>query len=715
MADAKWFQVPGVMTSKGKRFYAAVRIVDNGGMLNLNTAFKFDPNDPDYSNVDGSSLRQVNALAMVNETYLQDARANNGANAAAAKDLVAYEKDVIWQYLDVKNLPGGFPSPYTPFDISDELELRYRYLLDQAQTRTRVELCGPFGGRSVPVYRDLDTWYPEVVGGKGYDHRHIATTYNMDRILTPRPVALEDGTKRTKMVNVNTTDEFTLRSAVTAALLDANPAADPQTIAETAAQITANLRDYVDDDDQVTVIAGLSSPYLGFEQPCVYISEVACNQVRVQGTVHSSYAIELYRPYFEDKDPNTDEWKLVIDNPSTTTDIEVSFTWSGSRRFHVILAEDAQAKLSDKYLTFTDGEEPVDTMPRYAYNRGDYKGVPQNLDPSWFKIESGAVISLRRSIVGVPNPPYLDFVRVLDGWMKVDDGPRSLQRDISPHKCVRRLWSPVTLVLTPGLGNASGQYVDVNQPQTIQAHPANKTLTNIGELGRIFRRNAYGIQPEWQEKDVLVDVNDPNYARLFNYLTVMDPAQHTARADETRIMGRININTAPAFVLAQLPWMSYQGLPATAPSAAAATQAVKMQQASAAYDPNLALARGQEIVANRRSQGGPYRSTGDLMRVSSLHYPLMTDRVGNGINDIPRGPDLTPDTALDDFEERDLIFTRISDLITVRSDVFTAYVLVRIGETGPQRRIIAVLDRSGVTAAGGKVRILAHHPVPDPR
>ena len=47
VADAKWFQVPGVMTSKGKPFYAAVRIIDNGGMLNLNTGFKFDPNDPE--------------------------------------------------------------------------------------------------------------------------------------------------------------------------------------------------------------------------------------------------------------------------------------------------------------------------------------------------------------------------------------------------------------------------------------------------------------------------------------------------------------------------------------------------------------------------------------------------------------------------------------------------------------------------------------------
>ena len=92
---------------------------------------------------------------------------------------------------------------------------------------------------------------------------------------------------------------------------------------------------------------------------------------------------------------------------------------------------------------------------------------------------------------------------------------------------------------------------------------------------------------------------------------------------------------------------------------------------------------------------------------------LDSDLVGNGHNDMPRGPDLTPDTALDDFEERDLIFTRISDLVTVRSDVFTAY------RPGPDRRAgpaedatIAIFDRSRVDSAGDKVRTPRPHPCP---
>jgi hypothetical protein len=84
--------------------------------------------------------------------------------------------------------------------------------------------------------------------------------------------------------------------------------------------------------------------------------------------------------------------------------------------------------------------------------------------------------------------------------------------------------------------------------------------------------------------------------------------------------------------------------------------------------------------------------------------------------DLTTFPDLTPgDGAGGDFEERDIIFSRISNLITVRSDVFTAYILVRIGIDGPQKRCIAILDRSNVYSSSGKVRIVALHPVPDPR
>jgi hypothetical protein len=119
-------------------------------------------------------------------------------------------------------------------------------------------------------------------------------------------------------------------------------------------------------------------------------------------------------------------------------------------------------------------------------------------------------------------------------------------------------------------------------------------------------------------------------------------------------------------------------------------------------------------VVNHRNAYGPYETTAELMQVAALQN-LALDGIANQHDDTPRGPDLTTDTALDDFEERDLIFTRISDLITVRSDVFTAYMVVRIGTDGPQKRMMAIFDRSDVLSASDDVKITVVHQVPDPR
>jgi hypothetical protein len=103
------------------------------------------------------------------------------------------------------------------------------------------------------------------------------------------------------------------------------------------------------------------------------------------------------------------------------------------------------------------------------------------------------------------------------------------------------------------------------------------------------------------------------------------------------------------------------------------------------------------------------------MYVGALH-DLAHDGMDNLNDDSPeRGPDLTADAARDDLEERDLLFTRMSNLVTVRSDVFTAYILVRIGVNGPQKRMIAIFDRSETADANSAVRVVALHPVADPR
>lgn len=712
VGDAKWFQIPGLTSSRGRPLYAAVRIIDNGAMLNLNTGFRFDPDDSEKSRVDGRSQLQINVAALtarpdarVEETKaeaLLSARTNNLTDPARTRDLARYERDVIWQYLDVRN-----PSPYTPFDMSDELELRYRYLLNHKPTTARIENAGRFITEytlSVPLRYgsgSLDGWFRKVVFDPcdpgSYLYRHIATTYNMDRIITPRPLELDDGTTRRKKVNVNAPDMRTLRVAVTAALREMDP--DAYDIPERAAQITANLLDYIDDDDEVTVIADMSSVYYGFERPCIYISELACRRVQdATGAVRSSYAIELYKPYFEHRDPQSGRWRLRIDRPLNP--IFIPLEWTGSRRFHVVLAEDPAASLAANYLAFTDPEEPADTMPRFGYNRNDYRNRPQTMSPDGF--EPGTMIELQRSVPEGSQWLTVDFVRVPDrvpgGWMEIDGVARSIQRDISSHRCIRRLWSPVAQSATPGLGNAIGNYVYAGDTETIQANPAGRPLINIGELGMIFATSAYGVREGAVADEVLIDLQSPAFSRLFNYLTVMDPSRFGHPEHETRVMGRININTAPPFVIAQLPWLSYVEPP---------------DEDSPANRMQRAMYRAEAIV-EYRNRNGAYQSIGDLMRVPALHR-LKYDGAANQFTGPRPGPDLTPDNAMDDHEERDLLFTRISDLVTVRSDVFTAYILVRIGEDGPQRRIIALLDRSQVNSRNDRVRILARHLVADPR
>jgi len=725
IADSKWIEFEDLKLSRGKPVYAAIRIVDHGAMLNANTGYRFDP-DANDAWVDGHSQLQVNVLGLAVRFGLQPTRADedkllgvwaNNAPGVSARDLRRYEQEVIWQYGD----PCGI---WTPFDLSDELELRDRYCVNgKAQTRMEAIwntvgsdsllylVSEPYdssrnAASSKATWRRLDDWRERVTSHLAAvepDRRHLVTTYNMDRILTPRP--LPDGRQSRKMINVNRIDNenllYVLRDTIKSAVEEVYGGFGA---GDTATQIAVNLKDYVDADDEVTVMAGTqTSNWAGFERPNVYISELACRLKRNPNTgfLYKSYAIELHKPYFEDKDPLRGEWYLSVDNVNAA-DVELEIAWSGTRRFHVALAEDSEASLKTEYLRFSD-PDPIDAMPRFGYDPSGYGKREQNWRGLTF--EEGATITLERRVGPSRTSVKVDVARVPAGWIKEDDVARSIQREVSPDRCIWRLWAPVTQVSTPGLGNAAGNYVSGEARPVIQARPANKPMTNIGELGMIFARNAYYVQDTATPAELLVDLANPMYSRLFNYLTVIDPAEHGRRADETRVMGRININTAPWFVLAQLPWMQYEPAgPGSGP-----------------FD------RARAIVAYRNRRGRPFRSIGDLMQITSrmvdpnaaVDYPvlgLLPDGVDNQHRDIPRGPDVTPDTARDDFfEERDLLFTRISNLVTVRSDVFTAYILVRIGTNGPQKRVIAILDRSQVNAPGDRVRVMARHLVPDPR
>ena len=701
VADSRWVQLPDATGSKGEPIFAAVRIIDNSAMLNVNTAYKFDPNTAaSAADIDGSRLAQIHMLDFVKGVTDNVYDLHLLRCGGSLPDLVTFNDECA---VRIEN-PDRTTINYLPYDISDELELRNRYLLDVQQNTTRIELALPitltypagktFGNRIKPIdsNTELDKWKTILNPfdpNDMYNFRHLLTTYNIDRLIDPNG---------NKMLNINTAGAFDIYNKLLA-IRNADPNSFLITDAE-AAQIAVNIKDYIDGNDPnlssshfdpYNEVSSLFGKYYGFERPCIYISELAhkFTYYAVSGEHWWSYAIELHKPYIEDGDPVN--WQLVIDNPPRT----IPITWSGTEQFHVIAWQHPSAPLDVNFMEIGPTAQSYDNSASDIIFQANSKiHLQRPVDGTFITVDSIDCSS-------VPSSP-------LSRWLAEDANEHSFQRDITRHKCIRRLWdNSLSNLDFPTLGRANG-FVDTVNTQMIQAHPANTAFTNIGEIGMVFRRdpNTIGpntIGPSDTEASVRIDLTDYVFQQLFKYLTVFDPASDDIDNDgdgqiddfdisapEWKVPGRININTAPWYVIAQLPWVSY-------------------------HTPNFDLARA--IVDYRDNTFVGFDNIGQLnnLIIDPNNYRRI-DYYALDANDLSGYPDLTPDDGVGyDFEERDVIFSRISNLVTVRSDVFTAYILVRIGTDGPQKRVIAILDRSDVYSPTDKVKIIALHPVPDPR
>lgn len=691
VGDSKWIKLADITSGKGRPIYAAIRIIDNGAMLNVNTAYKFDLNDPNatISDIDGSSQMQINLMALAGrggtqassaeETYLLWLRANNGVGVDPL-DLRKYEQNVIWSY-------GEPIGAYTPFDISDELELRYRFLLNHTGIDTRLEDWGnEFRNNtlSTPVTsggEPLDIWFKRAYDDGGIDpnyyaYRHIATTYNMDRIINPTGSELNDG----KMINVNIADVSLLYEAINAGLLDADPNFMVVDAAGLAAQLAVNIADHRDNDTEVTYLPVGQTMYYGFEaQP--FISEIAfsISQTDANNSTNNEFAIELYNPFDIDILLGNFRLELRRQNGSVVSTINLTgYGIANGNRFVVTSGAAASNGFGVAGLMRTGGGKEDSNLVLATY-------LSLDTDPPTYALNERYDIYLLRTTSD--EDIYLDKQQTEVEWFNWGAIKGTRQSYCRPDNN----WNVVYQDLQSAaetLGGANG----------LSAGRRNYNLENsvgpfvtVGDIARVLRVGpstdpcdmiGMRLATEPGEEVVRLDLQNPAFANIFQYLTVIDPASHGRQNYETRIKGRININTAPWFVIAQLPWM----------------------------EPIIV----QEIVTYRDTIAGGFESIGELMQVPLMGY-YAYDPLYSSV-DLDRFPDLTPsDGAVSDFEERDVIFSRISNLVTVRSDVFTAYILVRIGVDGPQRRVIAILDRSQVNSPSDKVKILALHPVPDPR
>jgi len=757
VSDSRWVLIPDLYTSKGKPIYAAIRIIDNGGMLNVNTAYKFthtkaDPEtNPDLIN--GSKQWHVNLEDLGRGGDLIDsidiARGLILPENFTALDFENYERDVIWRL-------QGSSNTYLPFDISDELILRNRYFIDQNDTITRLKSIWPGTfdrqgayGKNIPYQRgdNLSAWFGKAADGGSsyYIPRHIATTYNMDRIIDPNG---------RKMLNVNTAGKNELYNMILERIYDKDPySVDAE---QKAAQLAVNIVDRLDDDTGVTVLVlpGSQKIYYGFEsQP--FISEIA---FRISGTEPNNpennyFAIELYNPFEEEIPLNG----LSLELRSSSGTIEVKLDSD-----KVVVEPGKLLGKSRVVIRNKEGETDL-ILAKY---------IQTDTDPPTYELSARYDVYLIRSTQ--EGDIYLDKQETKDEWFDWDVIKEVGQFYSRPDNNWNIVYQQMQKAPdgTLGAANGGGGRHNYNIPTF-------RRFVTVGDIARILTIGpstdpddmiGERLEKEPDEELIRLNLQNPAFANIFQYLTAIDPTEHIDPPDrrnyandqeynaayelflnETRIKGRININTAPWFVIAQLPWITH---PAPVdPANSEYMNRYKLAEAIVAYRdkkgkvisyedqdnwdliiyydelkrirPGSERAAVTQILVGLREDLG-FDSIGELATVVTPDYPEFSMAYYMNGEDEKGFPDLTTDVdptsgvdvgdgASDDFEERDLIFSRISNLVTVRSDVFTAYILVRIGADGPQKRVLVILDRSDVTSTGGKVRILALHPVPDPR
>jgi hypothetical protein len=246
--------------------------------------------------------------------------------------------------------------------------------------------------------------------------------------------------------------------------------------------------------------------------------------------------------------------------------------------------------------------------------------------------------------------------------------------------------------------------------------------------------------------DFFTTVNNPND----DYLPNMDPLNVSGTAiqavpngpkvtdfaqanqgneDTSPVEGLINLNTASAKVLSAVPFLPPSNLLPPVPPAAASDPWTYDSLFNASIAQSITYYRDVQDPATGKAHG-PFTSLFELDRVPIYDYSKPAAPFVCYYRDIWRNPpppapprddaddddgDFTPvnngtTKKLDgiyDFEDRYLAVNRLSNILTLRSDTFTAYILVQgwrnAGSANPvlegQRRLAVIVDRSRVTPA----------------
>jgi hypothetical protein len=209
---------------------------------------------------------------------------------------------------------------------------------------------------------------------------------------------------------------------------------------------------------------------------------------------------------------------------------------------------------------------------------------------------------------------------------------------------------------------------------------------------------------------------------IANALSTNEPS--SATEETVPVHGRININTANWRVLATLPLFDNPSINQAAANELARAiiyyRDVDDGTVSGTLHPHGAFQSIEELnnvpvtgtsnptaTTTLTASGTTFRTAfGQYLGTFPVPGPHGSNIDGD-LSNLGAANSATPDGVYGDFENQNLALNRISNLITTRSDSFTAYVIVQgwrnVGTTSPtlvvQRRGAFIIDRSTITPA----------------
>ncbi|MGI6273286.1 MAG: hypothetical protein ACOYLD_13125, partial [Anaerohalosphaeraceae bacterium] len=826
------FIIPYITSSRGKPVFAAVRIIDNCAMLNLNTASNIE-DSRNWPDLEGRFLSSVSY-----RRFLRGSDATSYLPADPDSIMKARRWDALIDTPDIYHYDvlmhiDNPPPAYTLFDISDELEIRNRFMLTSPfearfERKDVANFTFDAGGG---IYSYL--WMPRdptnfaqwawrvdpnnfdnqsgayndgsIAGNYEwrYDRRHVCTFYSFDRNLNtgiypardglnnpvgsifepglfdPDPLAVPTALGKPVWDPVNARYVYDLNNVETrvqilkllyasrAWFLMKNPGWDVRRAARKACQFVANMIDYVDDANPATegpffngsatailddgygeqrnpdptfidravireLIAEVSS-YLGKGKPLPngrnfididvdtqydfgigvddpnetiygyerqpFISKIARFLNNSNGTTY--YAIELCNPY--DLDIRLEGWRIKVGDYTyqfTAADgVTVpAMSTSPTRQLGRLVLTDNDAIMGGKTSGLFE-LPPVAPVGRMRITVNDVIEL-QRPDPA--DTTGDKFITVDRTEVAQAAYVAGPFADVGNLW-------RVSKRDDTKWRFTNmKLHAEHETAAVAEVGLLSENNVTLNGhgwqlPVANNNNPIDTLhdfvmVLHVGNErdpnGTMMKPVTEHVAAAANEGDIRTDVVP--FKRMIgpaNQIT-LGPLDYMCflNRPEGPLPGRININTAPMEVI---------------------RAAIRDRADLDTFVDNETLARN---IVDRRYSKGLFRR---YRRITDLIDPVWDTgftRFATDPNDNVGDPEM-----VDDFEERDWILSQVANLLTVRSDTFTAYILVRIGHDGPQRRMIAIFDRSNVTRdpttlrPTAKPRLIALHPVPDPR